>query len=102
MSVVFVTDSFQTLYIHRDVLLVFRKNSQRLGEQYKKGIPIEVVPMAYTAIQRRIEDSYGGSVKIRMALAKAVSTPCILLPGTGHDYVNHVRSGLSAGSNYNR
>ncbi|XP_076651545.1 ribose-5-phosphate isomerase isoform X2 [Halictus rubicundus] len=49
----------------------YTKNSQKLGEQYKKGIPIEVIPMAYTAIQRRIEDNYGGNVKIRMALAKA-------------------------------
>lgn len=53
------------------IIADYTKNSQRLGEQYKKGIPIEVVPMAYTAIQRRIEDSYGGSVQIRMALAKA-------------------------------
>lgn len=51
----------------------FRKNSQQLGEQYKKGIPIEVVPMAYTAIQKRIEDNYGGLVQVRMALAKAVN-----------------------------
>lgn len=29
--------------------------------------------MAYVAIQRRIEDNYGGDIKIRMALAKAVS-----------------------------
>lgn len=49
----------------------YTKNSQKLGEQYKKGIPIEVVPMAYVAILRRIEDNYGGLVKVRMALAKA-------------------------------
>ncbi|XP_031847494.1 ribose-5-phosphate isomerase isoform X2 [Nomia melanderi] len=49
----------------------YTKNSQKLGEQYKKGIPIEVVPMAYTAIQRRIEDNYGGHAQMRMALAKA-------------------------------
>lgn len=29
--------------------------------------------MAYTVIQKRIEDNYGGFVKVRMALAKAVN-----------------------------
>lgn len=54
-------------------LLHFRKNSQKLGEQYKNGIPIEVIPMAYVPIQRRIENTFGGTAKVRMALAKAVS-----------------------------
>ncbi|CAL7938538.1 unnamed protein product [Xylocopa violacea] len=49
----------------------YTKNSQQLGQQYKKGIPIEVIPMAYNAIQKRIEDNYGGIVQVRMALAKA-------------------------------
>nr|XP_012153301.1 PREDICTED: ribose-5-phosphate isomerase isoform X2 [Megachile rotundata] len=53
------------------VIADYTKNSGKLGEQYKKGIPIEVVPMAYVAIQRKIEDNYGGDVKVRMALAKA-------------------------------
>ncbi|GAB1860518.1 ribose-5-phosphate isomerase [Camponotus japonicus] len=53
------------------VIADYTKNSQKLGEQYKKGIPIEVVPMAYVPIQDRIERTYGGSAKIRMALAKA-------------------------------
>ncbi|XP_054016577.1 ribose-5-phosphate isomerase [Hylaeus anthracinus] len=53
------------------IIADYTKNSQKLGEQYKKGIPIEVVPMAYIAIQKRIEESYGGNVQIRMALAKA-------------------------------
>ncbi|KAK1122844.1 hypothetical protein K0M31_009287 [Melipona bicolor] len=53
------------------IIADYTKNSQQLGEHYKKGIPIEVVPMAYTAIQKRIEDNYGGLVQVRMALAKA-------------------------------
>lgn len=53
------------------VIADYTKNSEKLGEQYKKGIPIEVVPMAYVVIQRKIEDTYGGDVKVRMALAKA-------------------------------
>ncbi|XP_057339315.1 ribose-5-phosphate isomerase [Microplitis mediator] len=47
------------------------KNSDRLGQQYKKGIPIEVVPMAYVPIKKNIQDNYGGTVQIRMAIAKA-------------------------------
>ncbi|XP_076240410.1 ribose-5-phosphate isomerase [Calliopsis andreniformis] len=53
------------------IIADYTKNSQKLGEQYKKGIPIEVVPMAYAAIQKRIEENFGGNVQIRMALAKA-------------------------------
>lgn len=53
------------------IIADYTKNSQKLGEQYKKGIPIEVVPMAYVPVLQRIENSYGGNVKIRMALAKA-------------------------------
>ncbi|XP_012283374.1 ribose-5-phosphate isomerase [Orussus abietinus] len=53
------------------IIADYTKNSQKLGEQYKKGIPIEVVPMAYVPVQRKIEDNYGGSAKIRMAVAKA-------------------------------
>ena len=53
------------------VIADYTKNSQKLGEQYKKGIPIEVVPMAYVPIQHRIEKTYGGTAKIRMAVAKA-------------------------------
>ncbi|KAH0949068.1 hypothetical protein HN011_004702 [Eciton burchellii] len=49
----------------------YTKNSQKFGEQYKKGIPIEVVPMAYVPIQNKIEETYGGTIKIRMALLKA-------------------------------
>ncbi|XP_017889407.1 ribose-5-phosphate isomerase [Ceratina calcarata] len=49
----------------------YTKNSKKLGEQYKKGIPIEVIPMAYVAIQKRIVANFGGTVQVRMALAKA-------------------------------
>ncbi|XP_033222053.1 ribose-5-phosphate isomerase isoform X2 [Belonocnema kinseyi] len=48
----------------------YTKNSEKLGEQYKKGIPIEVVPMAYKPIQQKIEKIFGGSTVLRMAIAK--------------------------------
>ncbi|XP_066991619.1 ribose-5-phosphate isomerase isoform X2 [Anabrus simplex] len=49
----------------------YTKESQNLGEQYKKGIPIEVIPMAYVPIQNRIEAKYGGKAELRLAKAKA-------------------------------
>ncbi|KAL2725223.1 ribose-5-phosphate isomerase [Vespula squamosa] len=52
------------------IIADYTKHSEKLGQQYKQGIPIEVVPMAYVPIQQKIEDNYGGDVKIRMAVAK--------------------------------
>lgn len=57
------------------IIADYTKNSAKLGEQYKKGIPIEVVPMAYVPIKKRIEETFGGSLELRMAVAKA--GPCI-------------------------
>lgn len=51
------------------------KNSKHLGQQYKKGVPIEVAPMAYVPIKARIEAKYRGTLKLRMAVAKA--GPCV-------------------------
>lgn len=53
------------------IIADYTKNSVKLGERYKKGIPIEVIPMAYVPITRKIEAEYGGMVQIRMAVAKA-------------------------------
>lgn len=53
------------------VIADYTKNSSKLGDQYKKGIPIEVVPMAYKPIKQRIEEKYGGKLDLRMAVAKA-------------------------------
>lgn len=57
------------------VVADYTKNSSHLGEQYHKGIPIEVVPMAYVPIKQKIENEFGGTVKLRMAVAKA--GPCV-------------------------
>lgn len=53
------------------IIADYTKNSKKLGEQYKKGIPIEVIPMAYVPIRDRISSSYGGNLTLRMAVAKA-------------------------------
>lgn len=51
------------------------KDSKHLGEQYKKGIPIEVIPFAYVPIKQKIQKQFGGTLKLRMAIAKA--GPCV-------------------------
>ncbi|XP_066254014.1 ribose-5-phosphate isomerase [Euwallacea similis] len=49
----------------------YTKNSCKLGDQYKKGIPIEVAPMAYVPIKRVLESKYKGQFVLRMAVNKA-------------------------------
>lgn len=52
------------------IIADYRKDSSRLGQQWKKGVPIEVVPMAYVPILKKLE-SLGAKAKLRMAIAKA-------------------------------
>lgn len=54
---------------------VLRKKSESLGEQWKKGIPIEVIPMAYVPVTRALTKNFGGAAELRMAVSKAVSGP---------------------------
>uniref|UniRef100_A0A1B0FDH1 ribose-5-phosphate isomerase n=1 Tax=Glossina morsitans morsitans TaxID=37546 RepID=A0A1B0FDH1_GLOMM len=49
--------------------------ADELGDQYKKGIPVEVTPMAYVPIKQHIQKCFGGGLKLRMAVAKA--GPCV-------------------------
>nr|CAG4634953.1 EOG090X0ACL [Alona affinis] len=49
------------------VIADFRKASKNLGEQWTKGIPIEVIPGAYHAIKNRIEKTLGGKSELRMS-----------------------------------
>jgi ribose 5-phosphate isomerase A len=44
-----------------------------LGTTWKGGIPIEVIPMAYVTVIRKIENMFGGEAVLRMASKKAVS-----------------------------
>ncbi|KAH0999772.1 hypothetical protein HUJ04_013546 [Dendroctonus ponderosae] len=53
------------------IIADYTKNSSQLGEQYKKGIPIEVAPMAYFPIKTRLEAKYQGQFMLRMAVNKA-------------------------------
>ncbi|PFX21113.1 Ribose-5-phosphate isomerase [Stylophora pistillata] len=47
-----------------------RKDSEHLGEAFKKGIPVEVIPMAYVPVMKKI-DKLGLKPILRMAQAKA-------------------------------
>lgn len=47
-----------------------RKDSKQLGEAFKKGIPVEVIPMAYVPVMKKIE-KLGLKPILRMARAKA-------------------------------
>ncbi|XP_066976508.1 ribose-5-phosphate isomerase [Macrobrachium rosenbergii] len=53
------------------VIADYRKDSTSLGEQWKKGVPIEVVPMAYRPVQMKLESLLGGEAVLREAKAKA-------------------------------
>ncbi|MHA1744630.1 MAG: ribose 5-phosphate isomerase A [Promethearchaeota archaeon] len=52
------------------VVADYRKDSQHLGEQWKKGIPIEVIPLSYVPLLQKFR-SMGGIPSLRMAKSKA-------------------------------
>ncbi|XP_030211902.1 ribose-5-phosphate isomerase [Gadus morhua] len=56
---------------HFIVIADYRKDSVSLGEQWKKGVPVEVIPMAYVPVARRIARCFGGEAVLRMAVSKA-------------------------------
>ncbi|XP_077992380.1 ribose-5-phosphate isomerase-like [Glandiceps talaboti] len=47
-----------------------RKDSKVLGEKWKKGIPIEVIPLAYKSVLNKLQE-LGGLAELRMAKNKA-------------------------------
>jgi ribose 5-phosphate isomerase A len=51
------------------IIADYRKQSTKLGENWKKGIPIEVIPMAYIPLMKKME-KLGGNPQLRMAKAK--------------------------------
>lgn len=51
-----------------------RKASVNLGDQWNKGIPVEVIPGAYHAIRNRIQKTLGGKLELRMSGASKAVT----------------------------
>ncbi|KAL1461763.1 hypothetical protein WDU94_013635 [Cyamophila willieti] len=47
------------------------KLSKHLGDNYKRGIPIEVIPLSYVPVIHKIETMLGGKAPVRMAKSKA-------------------------------
>jgi ribose 5-phosphate isomerase A len=52
------------------IIVDFRKNSEILGTNWKKGVPIEVIPMSYFPIMKKLRKINGKPV-LRMATAKS-------------------------------
>jgi len=52
------------------VVADYTKKSEFLGENWKKGVPIEIIPLAYVPIMKRL-GRLGGKPVLRMAQAKA-------------------------------
>lgn len=52
------------------IIADFRKKSKNLGENWKKGVPIEVVPLAHIPIIEKLK-KMRATPKLRMAQAKA-------------------------------
>lgn len=71
--------NFQIIPFKGKVWLQFtnRKASTHLGEQWSKGIPIEVIPSAYRVVYQKIEKMLGGKSDLRMSgSSKAVGFLC--------------------------
>nr|CAG4648105.1 EOG090X0ACL [Moina brachiata]SVE93158.1 EOG090X0ACL [Moina brachiata] len=49
------------------VIADYRKASKSLGEQWKKGVPIEVIPSSYRPVAQKIEKLLGGKSELRMS-----------------------------------
>ena len=52
------------------IIADYSKKSEKLGESWKKGVPIEVIPFGYAPILKKLE-KLGGKPDLRMAKAKA-------------------------------
>uniref|UniRef100_A0A8C7CTB0 ribose-5-phosphate isomerase n=1 Tax=Oncorhynchus kisutch TaxID=8019 RepID=A0A8C7CTB0_ONCKI len=64
-------DAILTSVFHWKMCLNVEKDSSVLGQQWKKGVPIEVIPMAYVPVSRTIAKRFGGEAVLRMAISKA-------------------------------
>ena len=47
------------------IIADIRKKSNKLGQSWRRGIPIEVFPSAYRLVQQKIEQMYGGKANLR-------------------------------------
>ena len=74
VSLVSTIDIYQLSVYWCIITVIFvSKNSREFGEQWKGGVPIEVIPFASTPVIRKISETLGGEPVLRMAQRKAVS-----------------------------
>lgn len=52
------------------IICDYRKDSRKLGQQWKQGVPIEVLSQAYVLVSKRLQE-LGGKPQLRMAARKA-------------------------------
>jgi len=52
------------------IIVDYTKKSDYLGEHWKKGVPVEIIPLAHVPIMKKLE-KLGGTPVLRMAQAKA-------------------------------
>ena len=52
------------------IIVDYRKKSEKLGENWNRGVPIEVIPFGYVPILKKL-GKLGGKPVLRMAKAKA-------------------------------
>eukprot|EP01103_Thecamoeba_quadrilineata_P007565 TRINITY_DN17423_c0_g1_i1.p1 TRINITY_DN17423_c0_g1~~TRINITY_DN17423_c0_g1_i1.p1 ORF type:complete len:244 (+),score=70.92 TRINITY_DN17423_c0_g1_i1:884-1615(+) len=53
------------------IICDYRKRSKNLGEKWKTGVPIEVIPFAYVPLIKKITEEFKGKPVLRMAVKKA-------------------------------
>lgn len=53
------------------IICDYTKVSSHLGQQWTKGVPIEVIPFAWVPIRKKLENLFGGKALLRMAVKKA-------------------------------
>ncbi|MFX1498830.1 MAG: ribose 5-phosphate isomerase A [Promethearchaeota archaeon] len=51
------------------IIADFRKNSKILGENWRKGVPVEIISMSHVPVMKKLK-GLGGNPKLRMAKAK--------------------------------
>jgi len=51
------------------IIVDYTKKSDYLGENWKKGVPVEIIPLAHVPIMKKLE-KLGGTPMLRMAQAK--------------------------------
>lgn len=61
------------------IIADFRKDSVQLGQQWSKGVPIEVIPLAYVPVMKRLE-TMGAKPTLRMvSVCVRVSVSIVVL-----------------------